>query len=978
MAEIYSDILKVQIGRVKAAVISDSYFPVVGETIRIDASMRWAQSDEWQTDDGSTTAASAGTIVQQKDSKTVVITAAGELQQKFLARNYLTETAVDKMIYAMIPQELPYFDVTATEVVRVGGTGYINIIAENGYATSRSNTIVARIYRENASEPVKNIGFDTSRPGPTVWASSTFSFDSASDRGIYDVEVDVTDTLTGITLTKRINKLITVTPKLCPKPADTSVGYEVISTYAAYPEILELRLWRNVGNSGLHYAEAVLPRGEAGNARYDFIDISGLPAGTTLCLKLDNRVTEEYPFRLLLQGGVPSSAGNENGTPNFTFESPLVITHDKEDVWDWPWKSYGAVQLGNNCRNIVLDGYGYHNTGIRMHPSDNLVFVDSCIYFVTGTSDVELFGVDVDGAGFAGVSAKTDPNEGQPWYWRENGWEFKNLWIHHCNFRNTVGEGIYLGYYNDQELGSGATKYHAHLMRDIRVYRCSFYRNGFDSIQVNNAVGIELCYCDIRESGYRREPNQGSAFSCRMDGKVYNCIVRDNYNVVGVISPMSGKLEIFNCILTAARMESGVVITKWTSDDNPETEITDLAFEIYNNVIKAANIASLAGNVSFANFTMNDNVFITERETTKLPGYFVGSGNVFLVADQDYENIDTSLKVADSANYNYQPAYNSMLVDAGRTGKSTFDYRGYKNWYDGIFHAGPFMGKYKDSGLAPVILVLDSIALEKSASSMFAVSVAFSFRGYAGSYRIGESADLSDAVWQDYSDDITYTFAAAGNKTLYGQLRDQAGHVSDIRSASIVIAQINRKAVVSIGWSMNNNLFEDGINKIDYGKISAEYKIFDIFGAVFGSIKKVDTGGANYTQEYYKGAVTGDDSGLFPDAILEKNIIVRTNQASPSGREFHVTVPAGQYKIRILCNTIDAGYSNARASYQVIIGETVHKFPISDAYTATNNMSDYLELSLDIPEGGFNIQWGTATAGGWITIPLNVLEVEEV
>ncbi|MCS2341153.1 hypothetical protein NXV89_15680 [Bacteroides uniformis] len=37
-----------------------------------------------------------------------------------------------------------------------------------------------------------------------------------SDRGIYDVEVDVTDVLTGVTFTKRINKLITVTPALAP------------------------------------------------------------------------------------------------------------------------------------------------------------------------------------------------------------------------------------------------------------------------------------------------------------------------------------------------------------------------------------------------------------------------------------------------------------------------------------------------------------------------------------------------------------------------------------------------------------------------------------------------------------------------------------------------------------------------------------------------------------------------------------------
>ena len=59
------------------------------------------------------------------------------------------------------------------------------------------------------------------------------------------------DTTSGITFAKKINKLITVTPKLCPKPADTSTGYEVSSTYDsmttyAGKKAFEIRLWRNV------------------------------------------------------------------------------------------------------------------------------------------------------------------------------------------------------------------------------------------------------------------------------------------------------------------------------------------------------------------------------------------------------------------------------------------------------------------------------------------------------------------------------------------------------------------------------------------------------------------------------------------------------------------------------------------------------------------------------------------------------------
>ena len=155
-------------------------------------------------------------VYWENPSETVDMSAAGEFIQSVSVSNDSGNASVRKIAYPMLPATEPYFMVTATEIVRVGERGYLSIYAENGYATSRNNTIVARIYKENEPEPVKTVGFDTSRPGPTVWAASPYTFDAVSDRGIYDVEVDVTDVLTGVTFTKRINKLITVTPRLPP------------------------------------------------------------------------------------------------------------------------------------------------------------------------------------------------------------------------------------------------------------------------------------------------------------------------------------------------------------------------------------------------------------------------------------------------------------------------------------------------------------------------------------------------------------------------------------------------------------------------------------------------------------------------------------------------------------------------------------------------------------------------------------------
>jgi hypothetical protein len=78
---------------------------------------------------------------------------------------------------------------------------------------TRPHNITVRIYKENEeSNPVKTI-----KCGTDSFDYCTFVFSEISDRGIYDVEVDVTDISTEVMLSKRINKLITVTPALAPK-----------------------------------------------------------------------------------------------------------------------------------------------------------------------------------------------------------------------------------------------------------------------------------------------------------------------------------------------------------------------------------------------------------------------------------------------------------------------------------------------------------------------------------------------------------------------------------------------------------------------------------------------------------------------------------------------------------------------------------------------------------------------------------------
>ena len=987
--EVYTGKLKVQIGRVQASAISDNYFPVVGQTVKIDASTKWGQSSEWQTQDGGgNTVTTAGKLTLQKDSKEIMISAAGELQQKFIARNYLTETAVTKMIYAMIPQVLPYFDVTSNEIVRVGDISTVTVALKNGYTGDCEITVKA--YKEN--EAVINRTFSSiGRPSIDYKYGYSTTFSEASDRGIYDIEVDVKDITSGITFTKRINKLVTITPKLCPKPDDTSTGYEVSSTYDSMTtysgkKVFEIRLWRNVNDTGLNYAEAILPHGDA-IASYERMKIGLLPAGTTLCLKLDPEEPEPYACRFLPTGITEANVTNENGSPNFTYEQPLIITHDNKEVWNWVWRYYGALSISNNLRNIVFDGRGYHNTSIKFTPLSGSVY-NTCIFLVGGTSDWEMFGCDVDDAGFAGISAKTDPNAGNPWFWRENGWEMTNLKIHHCTFQNTAGEGVYIGYYGTGTLAGG---YQPHLLRGLRLYRCKFFHTGFDPVQINNSVSTEVCYLDIEQCCFKQEVNQANTFSCTMDGKVYNCKVWDNYSSIGIIFPFMSKLEMYNNILIAGKDSLAFSWTKW-SDDNTVQMDNDLVFSIYNNIIKGRIIATIAGNISYTNFSMNDNVFITSEGDTELPGYFTGSGNVFIQNNEEYDVLDNYLKVADSANYDYQPNYNSMLVSAGNNALSDYDMRGYKRWYNLVHHSGPLMGIYKDTSIPDesVPLTLNSITL--SAANNKTVEVTFNYSGSYSpiKYRVGEVANLPGIDWKDYSGNITYTFASTGDKVLYGQLQDVEGNITAIKSAIITIAEeAAHKAVISIGWiksEINNQsiIFDEElkINKVNYSTVASTWKWSD--GTDGGTILKNNANGiATSASGGMPGATTGDDSGIYPDAVLEKNVLIMrtgTEEDFTTYCEALISgLSAGKYKIRLYNNlkSIDASLTST-AKYQIVVGDIATDFTFPADYDIRNNLTQWIEKEVTVDDS-FLLRWGRMEGKtGTHRYPVNIIEIEKI
>lgn len=452
------------------------------------------------------------------------------------------------------------------------------------------------------------------------------------------------------------------------------------------------------------------------------------------------------------------------------------------------------------------------------------------------------------------------------------------------------------------------------------------------------------------------------------------------------------RLELFNNILTCDKDSLAFSWTRWSDSGGSEIDDT-LVFKIYNNIIKGRIIATIAGNVTYSNYTMDDNIFITSEGDTELPGYFTGSGNVFLQNNEEYDVLDTYLKIADSANYNYQPNYNSLLVSAGANSLTDYDMRGYKRWFVNIKHSGPLMGIFKDTSIPDesIPLALNSIAL--TAGNDKIVEVVFNYSGSfpPTKYRISETADLSDADWKDYSANVTYEFATAGDKVLYGQLQDTDGNMTEIKSATITIAESTaHKAVISIGWiksEINNQsiLFDEElkINKVNYSTVASTWKWED--GTDGGTILKNNVNGvATSASGGMPGATTGDDSGIYPDAVIEKNILIMRSGAAEEDFTIYCEaliggLSAGKYRIRLYNSLKSTDTSlTATAKYQVVVGDIATDFTFPPDYDIRNNLTQWIEMEVTV-DNSFSLRWGRKEGQtGTHRYPLNIIEIEEI
>ncbi|MEG1860991.1 MAG: hypothetical protein RR206_04800 [Bacteroidaceae bacterium] len=885
--EKYNNILKAIIGLPLLSVKASNPYPIVGETVELNSESKWLFTHEYTLNDGVESTAETTAALLGKTSHSITVKSTGDIEQTISGMNTSGRVVVKKTLYAGTAAVEPYFDFSVKkEIIRNDGeTTNLILKPEFGYDFSREKNIRVRIYLENAeTSPVRTFTEADFLLGGGVLLSSNFSF---TTRGIYDIEIDFKDVETDTTITKRINKLITVTPALAPRAS-------------AY--------------------EYVIPNAKVvGNIQDWYIDAKNYPAGCTIVLKLDEFYGGEYPTRLRFI--------NFQGT----WEKPCIITIDQATPLVMRWFSYFGIYV-ENCKHIVFDGRGYQNIsrGIHMKPLPE----DSTTAIQSGTmsEEIEIFEIEIDGAGFAGMVVKTDPNENNPEAWFPT-FHFNRLLVHHMYIHDTAGEGVYLGYFSmSTKTGTNSSgkpvTFRAHHMFDSRIYRCLFLRNGYDAIQWNNAENLEICYNQLINPGARGEKDQASGMSLGLSGKIYCNLILD-YQGPGIQFGACGELHIFNNIIVNGKAGSGGLLLLASSDvpeQNPNNDnMNYLPVYIYNNIITSIgqNALNSRNTTQFMNLHFEDNFCIAKyglfagQATATIAEWERNAKNNVLKQSKrlDFVEFDNTYKFADSSNGDYRIAKKSILMKGGLGNRFKMDYRGYKNWYQSLYPVGPYLGVMRDADVDESFRIL-SVTFDNDVVQTINNYVMVSWTYYGNTvikeYRISEDSTFEGGPWQTYNNDsggqFRYNFAgsAKGKRTIYVQLKNENDKVSEPFSKEIT--WVYRTAMIGVNTTSSTN--SDGEFNSDTGilylrfqnKAGTLYNFKDTLGNKMGTIVI----NRSFTVYNSNGVTTGDNSGIFLDLVLQKNEAVMfesTAKTFDPPTVFTLDINPGNYGVSIFCNS---------------------------------------------------------------------------
>ena len=317
---------------------------------------------------------------------------------------------------------------------------------------------------------------------------------------------------------------------------------------------------------------------------------------------------------------------NVNGTK----ENPIVFINCNGRITLGSDKNVGSGITIQNSTYFKIAGTGSQQStyGIALRGYMALEARDKC-------SDLEVFGVEVLEAGYAGIICRTDAAcDGSV------GIDFTqyNTILHHNKVQNTGGEGFYVGgsHWNSgqtEQPGCVGTLIWEPELKGVKVYANYVKNTGRDGIQVGSAVeDSEIFNNTVVNYGLAEEFGHlaGVQINPGTTGKLYNNRIYDGKGY-GIFCVGQGENLVYNNLIVNAKFDA-----IYSDERLKEGEVKrDWHFKYFNNtIIKPGEYGFNFNSNNTVNNEIKNNIVLLPKK-----GFIIGwenyeaSNNIFTDKD---------------------------------------------------------------------------------------------------------------------------------------------------------------------------------------------------------------------------------------------------------------------------------------------------------------------------------------------------------
>lgn len=562
---------------------------------------------------------------------------------------------------------------------------------------------------------------------------------------------------------------------------------------------------------------------------------------------------------------------------------------------------------------------------------------------ITGqTSDIEVDHLEITGAGFAGIMAKTDPSCDKA-NDRPN-FTMYNVLIHDNYIHDIGGEGIYLGnsFYNGTTVYCSQTSY-PHEVRGVRVYNNRVENTGWEAIQVGSAVDdVEIYDNKVLNYGQanKSSQNNGIQLGIGTSGKCYNNYIENGYGNGLVIQGIGDNL-VYNNVLVGTGSPAFTVNTRPTP---LSTDIVSKGFKggvyiVNNTIVDTKNVGAFHESINDApgNVLYNNLVVTSASNWDQMKTYtdWKKANNVIVNSNQ--------VKFVNAGNKDFRLASGSPAIDAGRDISSfgiNYDFD-MKSRANGSTDAGAFeYGGTSTANQAPTVNAGadQTVTLPNNSASFTAKATDNdgSIASYSWSKVSGPSVSLSGQS----SDKLTVTNLVAGTYTFRVTAKDDKGAAASddvnliVEEEGVTTGGGTNKVAGGNGLrykyfegfyvSVNDFLSHTPVKQGEATEINLNTRNRDNnFGFIFEGAVEVPQNGS-YT--FYTNSDEG--SALF---INGKKIVDNDGLHSVRERSGSIDLTAGQHEIKVVYfdrgggEHLDVKISGPGVSKQVIPASMLYK-----------------------------------------------------